>query len=162
MNLSVNCQASSLQSLSSQAQTPPSIQEAAKKQDSSSLRSDVVEIQTGLKPALKGAAAGALGTGLLVAGMFALNGGFKGDGAKMAVQLTLLAAAGGAVGGANAANNTSNVLKGAFWGAAGGSTVGMGIGALRGNITETGGAALFGGMTGTVGGVFGAMVAEEK
>ncbi len=162
MNLSVNRQANSLQALSSQAQPLPSIQEAAKKQDSSSLRSDAVEIQTGLKPSLKGAAAGALGTGLLAAGMFALSGGFKGEGAIIAVPLTLVAAIGGAVGGATAANNTSNVLKGALWGAFGGSTVGMGIGALKGNMTEAGGAALVGGMSGAVGGVFGAMVAKDK
>lgn len=164
MNMQVNASQQSLSQLAQPTQKNLNVATpAGAPEQASSLEKDLVSVQRGVLPTLKGAGAGGLGAGATAVALFAATGGFKGEGAIVAVPLSLGAAIGGAMGGATSANVTTSKWKGALAGAVGGA---VGAGAWMGlsskNLGAAASGALIGGITGAVGGVFGAMVAKNN
>lgn len=148
---------------------------AAEAAKASSLANDVVKIQSGVGPSLKGAGVGLLAGGVLGGGGAALmfkaaNG--AGEGGIVLAILGLgvgaAGAVGGAAGGALAANKTDSKLKGAGYGALGGAVAGAVGGAalsLKGGQLNVGTMALTaaaGAAFGAVGGVAGSFVAKHQ
>lgn len=163
MNMQVKSTVSN-QPLATLGQTvKPAPKAAETASQASALAKDVVSVQSGVLPTLKGAAIGGLGTGAVAVGLFAATGGFKGEGAIIAVPLSIGAAIGGAFGGATSANVTASKWKGALAGAVGGAVGGAAtFGLMNKSLSGAASGAIIGGVTGAVGGVFGAFVTKTN
>lgn len=140
---------------------------------SSALANDVVKIQKGLVPSLKGAGAGALAGGLIAGVPLALvAAGSSGSGSGGALIVAVAGAAGGAafgaVSGAVAANSTQSkglgALIGAATGAATGALIMTGLGLKSGRIEAAPIliTAALGAVAGAASGYSGAAIAKQE
>ncbi len=111
---------------------------------------------------LKGAAAGAVGVSAIAVTFFAAVGGFKQEGAIVAIPVTIVASIAGGIGGAVGATSTSK-LKGALSGAAVGALAGGGFAlATSKDFGATAVGAIAGAVIGSAGGFFGSLAAKHK